>query len=134
MEIKVNTGLVDYDLGGKVTVSFNPTDVGFGGRLYDAITALADVQDETMPEKDPKKAIEWLMEKDRKGREIIDNLFEKEVCKPLYDTISIFAFADGLPLWANLLLAIMDQMNDSVVKQRAEVEKRIKKYTAKYEK
>ena len=134
MEIKVNTGLVEYDLGGKVTVSFNPTDAVFGKKLYEAVGALADLQDEKMPEGDAKELLIWMMDKDEKGREIIDNLFDKEVCKPLYDTISVFAFADGLPLWANLLLAMLDQMNDSTSKQREEAKKRISKYTAKYRK
>ena len=134
MEIKVSTGLVDYDLGGKVTVSINPTDITFGDKLYDAIEQMSALQEEPLPEgDDTKEVLKKMIEKDRRAREIIDNLFEKEVCRPLYDTVSVFAIADGLPLWANLLLAILEQMRTGAEKRRAELEKKIKKYTDKYE-
>ena len=132
MEIKVNTGLVDYDLGGKVTVSLNPTDVMFGDKLFDAIDELCNISDEPLPD-DTKEMLTVLLDRDKRAREIIDNLFGKEVCRPLYDTISVFAIADGLPLWANLLIAILEQMQTGAEKRYAEVEKKIKKYTAKYE-
>ena len=132
MEIKVNTGLVDYDLGGKVTVSLNPTDLSFGDRLYDAIDKMSALQDEPVPEGETKEVLVAMIDKDRRAREIIDGLFEKEVCRPLYGTISLFAIADGLPLWANLLMAILEQMQIGAEKRRAEVEKKIKKYTDKY--
>lgn len=133
MEIKVNTGLVDYDLGGKVTISINPTDISFGNKLLEVINELCDLQDAPLPEGDARDTLGVLLDRDATARGIIDGLFGKEVCRPLYDTVSVFAIADGLPLWANLLLAIMEEMRVGSEERYAEVEKKIKKYTEKYE-
>lgn len=132
MEIKVNTGLVTYNLGGKVEVAFNPTDMAFGDRLLKAIDGLCELQEKPYPD-DTKELLADMLKRDAEARELIDELFEKEVCKPLYGTISVFALADGLPLWANLLTAILKQMNEGSEKRMKEAEARIAKYTKGYE-
>ncbi|MBR2680490.1 MAG: hypothetical protein IKE23_07020 [Exiguobacterium sp.] len=132
MEIKVNTGLITYNLGGKVEVAFNPTDMSFGDRLYKAIGTLCALQEKPLTE-NTEDLLADMLARDKEARAVLDGLFEKEVCKPLYDTISVFALADGLPLWANLLLAIMGQMQEGSSKRMKEAEARIKKYTKDYE-
>ena len=44
--ISFDTGINEYDLGGKVTVRFNPTDVGFLEKLSDSFAALDLIQEE----------------------------------------------------------------------------------------
>ena len=131
MEIKVNTGLVDYDLGGKVTVSFNPTDAAFGKAISDAIERIIALHDAPLPEESDALLGE-ILRRDEEARGIIDNIFGKEVCAPLFGTISVFAIADGFPLWTNLLMAFVDQMNEAGAKAAADIQKRINKYTKKY--
>ena len=132
MEIKVNTGLVTYNLGGKVEVEFNPTDIAFGDRIYRAIDALCAIQERAYPE-ETRDFLAFMMENDEEARDIIDGLFDKEVCRPLFGLVSVFALADGLPLWANLLMAILQQMKEGSDKRIKEVEKKIAKYTKDYD-
>ena len=44
------------------------------------------------------------------------------------------ALSGGLPLWANLLLAIMDEMDESVSREIKLSDERLAKYTKKYHK
>ena len=134
-EIKLNTGVVDYDLAGKVTVSFNPTDMMFGKKLGDAIDKLIEIHERPKAEGADTKAIfEEILSRDAEARGIIDDLFGKEVCAPLFGTLSVFAIADGFPLWAGLLASIVDEMDASADKAVADMQKRISKYTNKYTK
>ena len=133
MEIKVNTGLVDYDLGGKVTVSFNPTDMVFGQKMSDTIDELIAMHEAPMPE-ETNEILKEIIRRDKEARVLIDSLFDKEVCDPLYGTISVFAISDGFPLWANLLMALLEEMNTGADKAVKEMQKRIQKYTGKYRK
>ena len=44
------------------------------------------------------------------------------------------AFADGLPLWANLMFGLLDEIDAAVVRERKAYDPRIAKYTKKYHK
>lgn len=46
----------------------------------------------------------------------------------------MYALAEGLPLWANLLFAIMDEMDETVMREKKAMNPRIAKYTKKYHK
>ena len=65
-------------------------------------------------------------------RDIINGLFGKDVCTLLVGDINIYARADGLPLWANLILAVMDVMEVTAQAEDKAAQKRIEKYTKKY--
>ena len=45
-ELRINTGVEDYLLAGKVAVSFNPTDMNFFERLSRAFSELDALQEE----------------------------------------------------------------------------------------
>ena len=47
--------------------------------------------------------------------------------------MSIYAIADGLPIWANLMLAIIDEFDASFVAEKKKTNPRIQKYTKKYQ-
>ena len=51
--ISFDTGINEYDLCGKVTVRFNPTDVGFLEKLSDSFAALDLIQEEVRAGPDP---------------------------------------------------------------------------------
>ncbi len=133
MEIKVNTGLVDFDLGGKVTVSFNPTDMVFGQKMNKTIEGLIEIHERPLPE-DTTETLAEIVKRDAEARGLIDGLFGKEVCAPLYGTISVFAICDGFPLWANLLTALLEEMDAGAEQSVKDMQKRISKYTNKYSK
>ena len=133
-ELNFDLGLNEYDLGGKVTVQFNPTDVSFLEKLSESFATLDRIQEEVKREEisDEKDVYNLAKNLDTKMREIIDALFGQDVCTPLFGEMNLFASAGGLPVWANLMLAIADEVQASM---QGELEKRndkIRKYTEKY--
>lgn len=138
MDINIGTGLKEYNLNGAVKVYFNPTDAGFVRKLYGTFTALDKKQDEYRREIEQAQGTAKIFEiadaRDKEMREMIDGIFEIPVCQPLFGSMNVYAMADGLPVWANLLLAIMDEIDDSFAMEQKKMTPRIDKYTAKYQK
>ena len=133
-ELNFDLGLNEYDLGGKVTVQFNPTDVSFLEKLSESFATLDRIQEEVKREEisDEKDVYNLAKNLDTKMREIIDALFGQDVCTPLFGEMNLFASAGGLPVWANLMLAIADEVQDSMDSELKHREARIRKYTEKY--
>ena len=136
--LNVTTGLKEYDINGKVTVLINPTDPTFMERLYDMLIALEKKDDEyrirKKTETDAKKLFELAREMDSEMREMINGTLGQDVCDPVFGSVNMYAIADGLPLWANLLLAIIEEMDGAFEQEKKISESRIKKYTTKFNK
>ena len=134
--LNFDTGINEYDLGGKVTVRFNPTDVGFLEKLSDSFAALDLIQEEVKLNQeeitDEKDVFNLAKNLDGKMRDILNALFGMDVCTPLFGSMNLFASAGGLPVWANLMLAIADEVETSMSGELKKREARIKKYTEKY--
>ena len=131
-------GLNEYDLNGKVTVRFNPTDVGFLEKLSDSFSYLDLIQEEVKLSKEEvtneKDVYALAKSLDQKMRDIINALFGQDVCTPLFGEMNLFASAGGLPVWANLMLAIAEEVEASMQGELKQREAKIAKYTAKYKK
>ena len=65
-------------------------------------------------------------------RAMIDETLGASVCDALFGGMNVYAMADGLPVWCNLLLAVMDEIDTSFAKEQKRMNPRIAKYTAKY--
>lgn len=118
-----------------VTVSFNPTDAVFGKKLSRTFEQLSEKEEEyrkKMDELDGKNTFELAAELDTEMREYINELFEKDICTALVGNMNIYAMAGGMPIWANLLFAILDEMDDTFTKEQKLSNEKIKKYTDKY--
>ena len=135
-ELNFDFGVQEYDLGGKVTVCFNPTDIGFIEKLSDSFSYLDLIQEEVKLSKeevtDEKDVYALAKSLDGKMRDIINALFGQDVCTPLFGEMNLFASAGGLPVWANLMLAIAEEVESSMQGELKQREARIKKYTEKY--
>ena len=135
-ELNFDLGLNEYDLGGKVIVRFNPTDVSFLEKLSDSFAYLDLIQEEVKLSReeitDEKDIYNLAKNLDGKMRDIINALFGQDVCTPLFGEMNLFASAGGLPVWANLMLAIADEVQDSMDSELKKREARIRKYTEKY--
>ena len=137
-ELNFDLGLNEYDLGGKVTVKFNPTDVSFLEKLSESFATLDLIQEEVKLSReeisDEKDVYNLAKNLDGKMRDIIDALFGTDVCTPLFGEMNLFASAGGLPVWANLMLAVADEVQNSMDSELKQREARIRKYTEKYKK
>ena len=48
--------------------------------------------------------------------------------------MNVYALADGLPVWANLMLAILDQVDATMTREKLRTNSRIQKYTERWTK
>ena len=135
-ELVFDTGLVTYSLNGKCEVSFNPTDSEFVERLFNAFDSLDKRQEkyrnEIGKEPDNRKVFEISKAMNAEMRDIVDGVFSVSVCEQVFGSMNVYALAGGLPVWCNLLLAIMDEIDTSFAREQKATNARIKKYTEKY--
>ena len=135
--LNFSDGLEQYRLNDRVTVRFNPTDVGFLEKLSAAFGKLDALQEEVRASResitDDREVFPIARELDGKMRGILNDLFGKEICEPLFGGMNLFASSGGLPVWANLMLAITDEVQSALQGELAAREQRIAKYVEKYQ-
>lgn len=134
-DILFDNGLVEYNLNGKCKVVFNPTDMSFIERVFDVFDTLDEKQEAYKADiegKDGKEIFDIAHQMDAEMRDIIDNVFECEVCDALFGGMSVYAVASGLPVWANLFLSVIDEMDSAFAREKKLTNPRIQKYTQKY--
>lgn len=137
-ELNFETGLVEFDLNGKATVSFNPTDSNFIERLYATFEELDRKQEQYKADiekmADKRKIFDYARERDAEMRGMLDDVFGAPVSDALFGGMNVYAVANGLPVWCNLMLAVMDEVDSTFAREQKAVNPRIAKYTAKYKK
>lgn len=135
-ELQFDTGLVSYSLNGKVEVAFNPTDTFFISRVFSAFDLLEEKQQEYDKGRESVKSNRELFELSRKMdaemRGAIDAAFGKPVCEDLFGGMNVYAVADGLPVWCNLIFTIIDLFDEAVTRETARTNPRLDKYLKKY--
>mgnify|MGYP007070023280 CR=1 FL=1 len=141
--ISFDTGIEEFNLNGKVTVVFSPTDVHFVEKVLNALDDITSIyekyQDEVSrleddePSKEAAIAVYEIAHRaDAEIREKINDAFGKDVCTPTIGDRSILMPANGLPVWENLLLAIIDKFDSQLVEEKAKTNPRLEAYTKKY--
>lgn len=141
MNLTIATGIKEYDITDehgnvKYSVAFNPTDPNFAERLY-AVFSDLDKKDEELhkrikEENDHIKLFEIARQMDSEMRQMVNSVLGDDVCTPIFGSVSVYAIGDGLPLWANFLLAIMSEMDDALDREQKAANPRIKKYTERF--
>ena len=139
MELSFANGVQEYTVHGvkgDVIIRFNPTDGAFIQRLYNAFDTLDKKQekyaDEVQKCGDRVEIFNIADRRDKEMREIIDGLFEEPVCDSIFGSMNLYALADGLNVWVNFLLALMDETDSAFTREQKATNPRIQKYTAKY--
>ena len=136
-EIKFSTGKREFRLNDQVSVAFNPTDSAFVEQIFNTFDELDRKQEEYKTEiehADKWEIFNIARRRDTEMRDMIDSLFAKPVCTALFGTMNVYALADGLPVWCNLMLAVIDQIDTSFAAEQKKTNPRIAKYTAKWKK
>ena len=135
--LNFNTGYVAYNLNDAVEIHINPTDAGFVKKLYNAFDELQKKQTEYrggLENATPAEVFDICDRINAEMRTIIDGLFDVPVCDALFGSMNVYAMADGLPVWCNLLLAIIDETDARFSTETKHMSNRVKEYTAKYRK
>ncbi|MBR5285677.1 MAG: hypothetical protein IKU30_02150 [Clostridia bacterium] len=143
--LHIDTGVASYTLNDAVTICFNPTDLVFIERLFSTFGDLDAKQNEIKADVeklfaeinaggDKRKLWDYMREKDAEMRTAIDSALGAPVCDALFGKLSMYAIANGLPVWANLLLGIIDEVDTTYVNEQKLTDSRIRKYSSKYHK
>lgn len=134
--LNFETGIVTYSINGKHEVHFNPTDSFFVERLFDAFDTLDARQDAYKADVDAAKGTRQIFEiarkRDAEMREIIDGVLGEGAADAIFDSMNVYALADGLPVWTSLLLALMDEVDTSFAREQKTQNPRVLKYTQRY--
>jgi len=136
--LNFDTGIKTFSVNDKTEVSFNPTDSNFVERLFGTFDELDKKQDSYRDEvsriADKKEIFEVARCRDAEMRDMIDGIFQQPVSGEIFGSMNVYALADGLPVWCNFLLAVMDEVDTSFAREQKAMNPRIQKYTAKYHK
>lgn len=136
-EMAFDDGLVQFNVNGKASVIFNPTDSSFVEKLFNAFDTLDKRQDSYKAEiekvADRREIFEVARRRDAEMREIIDGVFVS-VSQELFGNMNVYAMAGGLPVWCNFLLSVIDEVDTTFAREQKATNPRIQKYTAKYHK
>lgn len=137
-ELNFDTGLVTFSINGKAEVTFNPTDSTFVERLFQTFDRLDGKQEDYKAKVTAAKGYRELFgvarEMDAEMREMIDTALGAPVCAQVFGDMSVYAIAGGLPVWSNLMLAVIEQIDTTFAQEQKKTNPRIQKYTGKYHK
>jgi len=135
-ELTFDTGVVTYNINGKCEFSFNPTDSVFAEKLFNAFDALDKKQEAYKKEvesvADKREVFDIIRKMDEEMRDIVNDVFGFDICAVLFGGMNVYAMADGFPVWANFLLAVMDELDSSFAMEQKKTNAKIKRYTDKY--
>ena len=67
-------------------------------------------------------------------RGILNDLFGEDICTPIWGTMDLTALSDGLPLWFNFMMALIDEIDANMENVKDIRSARLDAYLAKYKK
>lgn len=136
-DIKFENGVQSFVINDCATVEFSPTDSDFAMEIYKLFEALdekqKDYSNRVNKETDPKKVFEITKEFDKEIRKSIDDLFKAPICDKVFKT-NVMALANGLPVWCNLILAVVDKMDIDLKEEKSKMNARVEMYTNRWKK
>lgn len=119
-----------------VPVFFNPTDMSFAEKLYNTFDAAENIQNDYKKKSadaaEPEQVFALMRELDTNIRFLIDTLFDDNVSGRIFGAVNVYALSDGLPLWVNLFMSIIDLMDDTFTAEKEKGDPRLAKYREKY--
>lgn len=125
-ELCFDTGVVEYQVNGGYVLRFNPADTNFVRRLHDLFEELGQEQQAE------GGVFEALEKKDAAMRERLDGLFGPGTCQAVFGELGLYALAGGLPLWANFLLAVLEEVESAVDEQQQAASPRVAYYMERF--
>lgn len=139
-EFLIETGLEKHTFTGvgvgSIDVFFNPTDVRFAERIFNAVESIAKKQ-ESYEEKDRKiadhKARFVLMDEvDADIRTEIDGIFDAPLCEAVFGNLNVMAYASGMPIGISLLMQVIEGIDTAYAREQKMTNPRVQKYLDKY--
>lgn len=137
--LNFDNGLVSYEVNGVPNaVVFNPADMSFVDKLLNFFEVYSKKHDTLSRDiqnlEDNRKIFELCDNMDKEIRTSINTLFGENASENLFPDMSCCAMANGLPLWMNFTLAVMEEVQQACDSQKTKLNPRIQKLVAKYKK
>lgn len=138
MDLNFSTGVKEYNINGRYTVRFNPTDIKFIDRVFTAFDELDKRHEEyrarISEETNNAEVFSIAREIEKVTRSTIDSVFGDGASNAIFEDVSVLAGdGDGLPLWAVFLLTIIDVMDEAFTAEKKATNPRLQKYIKKYQ-
>lgn len=138
--LSYTAGKQEYTLPGGSVIYFDPCDSEFANKVVVAFRNCHKIQ-KSFPEKpfeDLDEQLAFIQKMNADIREEIDKAFDAEVCTKACCGSSPISISDGLPVWMNFLMAVIDEidanMPEGEKRSRARVQQYMDKYNTKYAK
>lgn len=135
-ELRFESGVETYRLNDRFTLCFNPTDSAFTERLFSAFDNLDEKQAAYQAEADAlsdgKELFALARRRDAEMRALLDGALGEGCCEAVFGGMNVYALAGGLPVWANLLLAVIDEMDTAFAREQKATNPRLEVYLKKY--
>lgn len=139
--LSFETGIKTFDINGdpERAISFNPTDVNFIHRLYDAFGKLEALrkanQLKAEKQQETKKVLQIFHQEDLEIRRILDGVFGPAACAAAFGDLAANAVtSDGLPLWGGFIVAVLAQCDTAMVERQEARNPKLEALLAKYKK
>lgn len=135
--LNFDTGIVTYSLNDKCEIHINPTDSTLAARLINLVDTLGETREAyaaEMENADAKNVFAIAEKFDKMMRKDIDEVLGAPVCDAVFGAMSVLALADGLPVFCNLIFAILDEIDEGWERESKKTSARMAKYTEKYRK
>ena len=125
--ITLDTGVKEYEING-YAVHFNPTDETLIALVEKAVESSDGMQGELKDAEDFGAFVGL----DAKMRTTIDGVLGEGAADSIFPGVNVYSLSNGLPLWLNLMYAIVDEISDACEAEFGKADERMKHYNEKY--
>lgn len=132
--LSYGAGKREYTLNGGAVIHFDPCDSEFANKIVLAIRNCNEIQKQF-----PKEAFEDLEEQlaciqslNNQIRQELDKAFDEPVAEKACCGSSPCAVADGLPVWMNFLMAVIDEIDANMPEGEKRSRERVQQYVERY--
>jgi hypothetical protein len=125
--ITLDTGVRDYEING-FQAKFNPTDESFIARVEEAFESLDGLQDHIKE----VEGFSSFVGLDAQMRVTIDGVLGEGAADAIFPGVNCYSLSGGLPLWLNLMYALVDEISEACEAEFGKTDERVKHYNDKY--
>lgn len=132
--LNFQTGKRPYTVNDGAVIYFDPSDAQFAGRIIKAFQNCSKIQNNGTSQ--PADIDELVAATEKMVLNIkteIDGAFGDQVCDKVFGGSSPIAIADGLPVWTNFLMAVIDEIDRNTPDDQARTKARVQQYMTHYE-
>lgn len=136
--LNYTAGKREYTLPSGAIIHFDPCDSEFANKIIVAVRNCNNIQNSfpKEPFTDLDAQLSFIQKMNGDIREEIDKAFGEPVCEKACCGSSPISLSDGLPVWMNFLMAVIDEidanMPEGEKRSRARVQQYMEKYNTKY--